>query len=248
MGEAIGQLLPFAVGVAVSPMPIVAVVLMLVDAPRADQRPGVPGRLDRRHRGARGDPARDRRAGERQRRRPSPPHGWTGSSSSSASCSSSSPCASGAAARTRATSAATPKWMGALDAFTPVKALGAAAPARRRSTRRTCCWSSAAPRRSPQTGISTGDQIVAWAVFTLIASLGVGAAGRHLLRPGRPRREAARRAQDVAGAQQHGDHGRPVPDHRRQAHRRRDHRLLELTGPRNPTGRRPPPPAALAHS
>ena len=26
-----------------------------------------------------------------------------------------------------------------------------------------------------QTGISTGDQIVAWAVFTLIASLGVGA-------------------------------------------------------------------------
>jgi hypothetical protein len=34
MGEAIGQLLPFAVGVAVSPMPIVAVVLMLV-TPRA---------------------------------------------------------------------------------------------------------------------------------------------------------------------------------------------------------------------
>jgi hypothetical protein len=30
VGEAIGQLLPFAVGVAVSPMPIVAVVLMLV--------------------------------------------------------------------------------------------------------------------------------------------------------------------------------------------------------------------------
>src|SRR5690349_9429193 len=30
MGEAIGQLLPFAFGVAVSPMPIVAVVLMLV--------------------------------------------------------------------------------------------------------------------------------------------------------------------------------------------------------------------------
>jgi Sap, sulfolipid-1-addressing protein len=30
MGEAIGQLLPFAVGVAVSPMPIVAVILMLV--------------------------------------------------------------------------------------------------------------------------------------------------------------------------------------------------------------------------
>jgi Sap, sulfolipid-1-addressing protein len=34
MGEAIGQPLPFAVGVAISPMPIVAVVLMLV-TPRA---------------------------------------------------------------------------------------------------------------------------------------------------------------------------------------------------------------------
>jgi hypothetical protein len=30
MGEAIGQMLPAAVGVAISPMPIVAVVLMLV--------------------------------------------------------------------------------------------------------------------------------------------------------------------------------------------------------------------------
>ena len=30
MGEAIGQMLPFAVGVAVSPMPVVALVLMLV--------------------------------------------------------------------------------------------------------------------------------------------------------------------------------------------------------------------------
>src|ERR1700754_2131826 len=34
MGEAIGQALPFAVGVAISPMPIVAVVLILV-TPRA---------------------------------------------------------------------------------------------------------------------------------------------------------------------------------------------------------------------
>jgi hypothetical protein len=30
MGEAIGQMLPAAVGVAISPLPIVAVVLMLV--------------------------------------------------------------------------------------------------------------------------------------------------------------------------------------------------------------------------
>ena len=30
MGEAIGQMLPFAFGVALSPMPIVAIVLMLI--------------------------------------------------------------------------------------------------------------------------------------------------------------------------------------------------------------------------
>ncbi len=29
MGEAIGQMLPFAVGIAISPIPIVAIVLML---------------------------------------------------------------------------------------------------------------------------------------------------------------------------------------------------------------------------
>ncbi len=34
MGEAIGQALPFAVGVALSPVPIIAVILMLV-TPRA---------------------------------------------------------------------------------------------------------------------------------------------------------------------------------------------------------------------
>jgi len=30
MGQAIGQLLPFAVGVAISPVPIIAIILMLL--------------------------------------------------------------------------------------------------------------------------------------------------------------------------------------------------------------------------
>ena len=34
MGQAIGQVLPFAVGVGLSPIPIVAILVML-DAPRA---------------------------------------------------------------------------------------------------------------------------------------------------------------------------------------------------------------------
>ena len=56
MGEAIGQMLPFAVGVAISPMPIVAMVLMLI-TPKAKSSlwtgrvewfeiVGVPGDVD----------------------------------------------------------------------------------------------------------------------------------------------------------------------------------------------------------
>ena len=35
MGEAIGNVLPMAIGVAISPIPVIAVVLMLGDAARA---------------------------------------------------------------------------------------------------------------------------------------------------------------------------------------------------------------------
>ena len=69
MGNAIGQLLPYAVGVAVSPMPIIAMVLMLL-TPRA--RAGwvhVPPRMDRRRRGRRRRPARRRRVVRPERQR-----------------------------------------------------------------------------------------------------------------------------------------------------------------------------------
>jgi len=134
MGEAIGQLLPFAVGVAVSPMPIVAVVLMLVTRRARTNGPAfllgwiagiaIAGAILL----AIAGPASRATAGPRR--------GWIGSSSSSASCSCSSPRVS-------------------------------------------------------------NDR----------------------------------------------DHGRPVPHHRRQAHRRRRHRLLELTVPGNTLG-----PAGLSRS
>src|SRR4051812_115479 len=125
MREAIGQMLPAAGGGAISPMPIVAVVLMLVSR-RAVRTAGLRGRLDRRpgDRSARSSwrspaaPARaTRRAGDlgellkltlgvlfllvgvRQ---------WRG--------------------RPRDDSdASMPKWMSALDTFAPVKATGAGA-------------------------------------------------------------------------------------------------------------------------
>jgi threonine/homoserine/homoserine lactone efflux protein len=171
MGNAIGQMLPFAIGVAISPMPIVAIVLMLV-TPKAKTN-GLAFLL-----------------------------GWLigilvvgtiallivnpdGSSESS-----------GKATwvnwlelvlglllllvavrqwRSRpheGEEVATPKWMGALDSFTPVKALGAG-----------MLLSGANPKNLifiiggadaiAQTYISGSQEAVVWLIFMLIASLGV---------------------------------------------------------------------------
>ena len=67
--------------------------------------------------------------------------------------------------------APTAKWMGALDAFTPVKALGAGVLLGTVNPKNLLLIVGGAAAVA-QTGISTGDQVVAWAVFTLIASLG----------------------------------------------------------------------------
>ena len=70
--------------------------------------------------------------------------------------------------------APTAKWMGALDAFTPVKALGAGVVLGTVNPKNLLLIVGGAAAVA-QTGVSTGDQVIAWAVFTLIASLGVGA-------------------------------------------------------------------------
>jgi hypothetical protein len=61
--------------------------------------------------------------------------------------------------------------MGALDAFTPVKALAAGVLLGTVNPKNLLLIVGGAAAVA-QTGISTGDQVVAWAVFTLIASLG----------------------------------------------------------------------------
>jgi len=173
MGEAIGQLLPFAVGVAVSPMPIVAVVLMLVTRRARTNGPAflvgwiagiaILGAILLAIAGpaSAGDDGRPAAwvdwlklvlgllllvvAARQWRGRPH-----------------------------EGDEAATPKWMGALDAFTPVKALGAGVVLGTVNPKNLLLIVGAAAAVA-QTGISTGDQVIAWAVFTLIASLGVGA-------------------------------------------------------------------------
>ena len=59
MGQALGKVLPAAAGVALSPVPIIAVILDAGHAARPLQRAGLRGRLDRGPRG--GQPARPRR-------------------------------------------------------------------------------------------------------------------------------------------------------------------------------------------
>lgn len=173
MGNAIGQMLPMAVGVALSPLPIVAVVLMLVTPRGRVNGPafvagwliglaivgtimlslaGGAGATDH------GEPATWVDAlklalgvllllvGVRQ---------WRG--------------------RPReGEEVATPKWMGALDTFTPVKALGAGVLLSALNPKNLLLTVAGATAIA-QTGIAIGQQIVVYVIFVLIAAVGVGA-------------------------------------------------------------------------
>ena len=70
--------------------------------------------------------------------------------------------------------APTPKWMGALDTFTPVKAAGAGIVFSALNPKNLLLTIAAATAIA-QTGISVGEQIVAYVIFMLIATVGVGA-------------------------------------------------------------------------
>jgi threonine/homoserine/homoserine lactone efflux protein len=173
MGQAIGDMLPTAVGVAISPLPIVAVVLMLVSSRGRVNGPaflvgwilgiaaagalvlllaGGAGANDD------GEPADWVSwlklllglgllllASKQWRGRP---HGDE--------------------------EPVTPKWMGALDSFSPPKA-GAAGVVLSALNPKNLLLIIAGMAAVAQTGISTGDQVVALLIFTLIASIGVAA-------------------------------------------------------------------------
>jgi threonine/homoserine/homoserine lactone efflux protein len=68
----------------------------------------------------------------------------------------------------------TPKWMGALDTFTPRRAIAVGAALAAVNPKNLLLLVAGAAAVA-QTGISTGQQIAAWAVFCAIATVGVGA-------------------------------------------------------------------------
>jgi threonine/homoserine/homoserine lactone efflux protein len=172
MGEAIGQTLALAVGVALSPVPIIAVILMLV-TPRARVNGpafvvgwlvglalvgtvvlAVAGPTDA---SDEGEPASWVSilklllgallvlVALRQ---------WRGRPH-------------------EGQEAPTPKWMGAVDDFTPPKALGAGA-VLAGANPKNLLLAVAAAAAIAQTGISGGEQAVAYAAFALIGTVGVG--------------------------------------------------------------------------
>jgi threonine/homoserine/homoserine lactone efflux protein len=173
MGNAIGEMLPFAVGVAISPMPIVAVVLMLVTAKGRVNGPmflsgwlggiAAAGGILLLVAGG-GDASENGQPAAwvdwmklvlgvllllvalRQWR--ARPHEGDGPP--------------------------TPKWMAALDDFTPAKAAGAGVLLSAVNPKNLLLIVAGAAAIA-QTGISAGQQAVALAVFVLIASVGVGA-------------------------------------------------------------------------
>jgi threonine/homoserine/homoserine lactone efflux protein len=173
MGQALGQLLPFAVGVAVSPMPIVAVVLMLVTPQARTNGPafllgwiagvGIGGAFLL----AIANPANANEDGA--------PADWTYWLK----------LLPGLALLLLATrqwrgrphqgdEVATPKWMGALDDFTPVKAAIAGVALSVANPKNLLLILGGAAALA-QFGLSAGDETVCWIVFTVIASVGVGA-------------------------------------------------------------------------
>jgi threonine/homoserine/homoserine lactone efflux protein len=173
MGNAIGQTLPLAVGVALSPVPIIAVILMLVTPKARSNGPAfvvgwlvglaIVGTIVLLVAG----PANANDDGEpatwvdvlklvlglllvlvalRQWRER--PH--------------------------EGDEAATLKWMGAIDAFTPVKAAGAGAVLAGANPKNLLLAVGAAAAIA-QTGIPGGEQAVAYALFALTGTIGVGA-------------------------------------------------------------------------
>jgi threonine/homoserine/homoserine lactone efflux protein len=173
LGQAIGDMLPSAVGVAISPIPIIAVVLMLVTARGRVNGPafllgwivGIAGLGVILLVLASGADAHDE--GE--------PAGWVSWLK----------LALGLGLLLLALNQwrkrphegeepMTPKWMGALDTFTPPKAGGAGVVLSALNPKN-LLLTIAGMAAIAQTGIGTGDQAIALIVFVLIATIGVGA-------------------------------------------------------------------------
>ena len=171
MGEAIGDLLPAAVGAAISPFPIIAVVLMLV-SPRG--RVNGPAFLVGWLVGVGlGGAILLALAGSASANDDGQPADWVSWLK----------LALGVLLLLLALKQwrgrphgdeepVTPTWMGELDSFTPAKAAGAGVALSVLNPKNLLLMVAGAAAIA-QTGIPADEQAIAWIVFTLIASLGV---------------------------------------------------------------------------
>ena len=172
MGQAIGQILPLAVGVAISPVPIIAVVLMLV-TPRA--RANGPAFVVGWLAGLAVVGAIVLAVSPDATTDTGGPKTWVSVLKLILGLALVAMAAKQWRGRPHGDEeAVTPKWMGALDAFTPAKSAGAGVVLSALNPKNLLLIVGGAAAVA-QLGISTGDQVVAWIVFTLIASIGVGA-------------------------------------------------------------------------
>jgi threonine/homoserine/homoserine lactone efflux protein len=171
VGGAIGQLLPFAVGVGLSPMPIVAVVLLLL-TPRGRVNGAafllgsiVGIALTGTVLLALADPTGASEEGG--------PATWVSWLKLVLGVLLVLVAVRQWRARPHAgDDVATPRWMGALDGFTPAKSLGAGVVVDALNPKNLLLILGGAAAVA-QTGIPAGEQAVAWAIFTLIGASGV---------------------------------------------------------------------------
>jgi threonine/homoserine/homoserine lactone efflux protein len=173
MGEAIGQSLPFAVGVAVSPMPIVAMVLMLI-TPRAKAN-GVAFVVGWIAGIAAGGAILLAIAGPAKSSSHGQPEDWVSWLKIGLGLLLLLVAVREWRARPPADGqAAMPKWIGMVESFSPVKAGGLAVLLGTINPKNLLLIVGGAAAVAG-TGVSGGDQAVAWVIFTLIASVGVAA-------------------------------------------------------------------------
>jgi Sap, sulfolipid-1-addressing protein len=173
MGQAIGQSLPLAVGVALSPVPIIAVVLMLTTPKARANGPafvlgwllglGVVGAIVL----ALAGPGGASEEGQ--------PAAWVSWLKLLLGLLLLLVAVRQFRGRPRGDEEAPlPKWMGAIDRFGPGQALGGGA-ALAGANPKNLLLAVAAAAAIAQTGIAGGQQAVAYAVFAVVGTLGVGA-------------------------------------------------------------------------
>ena len=118
-----------------------------------------------------------------------------------------------------------PGWMGALDGFTPLKALAAGVILNVFNSKNLLFIVGGAAAVAGA-GASGSQEAVAWAVFCVIATIGVATPVVIVFATGDRSAEAARPTQDLDVAEQRRHHGRDLAHDRGKAGWRRDRRAL----------------------